>query len=37
MADADRCPECGYEMTPNAPRGHCPRCLLQQGLGQQRL
>ena len=37
MADADRCPECGYEMTPNAPRGHCPRCLLQQGLDSNSL
>ena len=32
MADADRCPNCGSELPPNAPKGLCPRCLLQQGL-----
>ena len=31
-AAPDRCPSCGAERPADAPRGHCPRCLLRQGL-----
>ena len=37
MADADRCPECGYELKPHAAKGQCPRCLLRQGLDSDAL
>ena len=30
--ETDRCPSCGAARPANAPRGLCPRCLLQQGL-----
>ncbi len=30
MGGRPRCPECGGELA--GPRGHCPRCLLRQGL-----
>jgi tRNA A-37 threonylcarbamoyl transferase component Bud32 len=28
-----RCPQCGAELPVDAPEGLCPRCLLQQGIG----
>jgi eukaryotic-like serine/threonine-protein kinase len=28
MSDAPLCPECGCELSPHAPSGLCPRCLL---------
>ena len=31
-AAPDRCPSCGAERPAGSPRGHCPRCLLRQGL-----
>ena len=31
-AAPDRCPSCGAQRPADAPRGHCPRCLLRQGL-----
>ncbi len=31
MGGPPRCPECGGALA--GPRGHCPRCLLRQGLG----
>jgi serine/threonine-protein kinase len=37
MAELDRCPNCGMERPTNAPRGHCPGCLLQEGLGSEAL
>ena len=27
-----KCPACGLQITPGAPKGLCPRCLLLQGL-----
>ena len=33
MADVKKCRSCGAEVQPNAPFGHCPRCLLQHGFG----
>ncbi len=35
MAEANRCPNCGSERPANAPKGLCPRCLLQQGLNSE--
>src|SRR5271167_61488 len=29
-----RCPQCGAELPVDAPEGLCPRCLLQQGIGE---
>src|SRR5262245_24443651 len=31
------CPNCGAERPDNAPRGLCPRCLLQAGLNSEAL
>ena len=31
-AAPDCCPSCGAERPAGSPRGHCPRCLLRQGL-----
>ena len=28
----NQCPNCGAPLPAHAPGGHCPRCLLQQGL-----
>ena len=28
----NQCPSCGAPLPADAPGGHCPRCLLQQGL-----
>jgi len=33
----DRCPTCGVERPADAPRGHCPRCLLRAGLDSKAL
>lgn len=32
MVDARRCPNCGTELSAEAPAGLCPKCLLQAGL-----
>ena len=32
MADLQSCPNCGQPKAAHAPRGLCPRCLLEQGL-----
>src|SRR6185312_4358368 len=32
MSDSKHCTECGAELPPDAPGGHCPNCLLQFGL-----
>jgi tRNA A-37 threonylcarbamoyl transferase component Bud32 len=34
MTEARRCPQCGVELPLDAPDGLCPRCLLQQGIGE---
>jgi eukaryotic-like serine/threonine-protein kinase len=33
MTTSAICPECGEELPADAPRGHCPACLLRAGLG----
>ena len=35
MNEENRCPQCGTELAANAPRGLCPACLLQGGLGTE--
>ena len=32
MSTENRCPQCGAELSANAPRGLCPACLLKKGL-----
>ena len=32
MAGRDRCPRCGEDRPADAPRGHCPNCLLRNAL-----
>ena len=32
MAETRKCPECGSELSPEAPQGLCPQCLLKAGL-----
>ncbi|HET6882142.1 MAG TPA: serine/threonine-protein kinase [Pirellulales bacterium] len=32
MTETHQCPECGAELTVDAPRGLCPACLLKQGF-----
>ena len=32
MAEDNRCPGCGQELSPHAPHGLCPECLLRQGM-----
>ncbi len=32
MSEPNQCPVCGIALTPDAPRGLCPPCLLEQGL-----
>ena len=32
MAKENHCPQCGAELTPDAPEGLCPRCLMEVGL-----
>jgi tRNA A-37 threonylcarbamoyl transferase component Bud32 len=34
MTEARRCPQCSAELPVDAPEGLCPRCLLQQGIGE---
>jgi WD40 repeat protein/serine/threonine protein kinase len=34
MTEARACPQCGVELPVDAPEGLCPRCLLQQGIGE---
>jgi tRNA A-37 threonylcarbamoyl transferase component Bud32 len=34
MGAARLCPQCGAELPVDAPAGLCPRCLLQQGIGE---
>jgi tRNA A-37 threonylcarbamoyl transferase component Bud32 len=34
MTEARACPQCGAELPVDAPEGLCPRCLLQQGIGE---
>jgi len=33
MAETKTCPKCGGEVSPDAPAGICPKCLMQAGLG----
>jgi len=33
MPEAGTCPNCGVELPPNAPAGHCVKCLLKLALG----
>jgi tRNA A-37 threonylcarbamoyl transferase component Bud32 len=35
MTDTKTCPKCGRELSPDAPGGLCPTCLMQAGLGTQ--
>jgi serine/threonine protein kinase len=35
MAESKACPKCGAELSPDAPAGICPRCLMHAGLGGQ--
>ena len=35
MAETKTCPKCGAELSPDAPAGICPKCLMQAGLGSQ--
>ncbi len=35
MVESIECPACGGELSPDAPRGLCPRCLLEQGLSPE--
>ena len=32
MSEANRCGECGAELTTDAPLGLCPGCLMKRGL-----
>jgi tRNA A-37 threonylcarbamoyl transferase component Bud32 len=32
MGEQNECPQCGKALTPSAPRGLCPNCLLKAGL-----
>src|SRR5580704_17598288 len=34
MTEARQCPQCGAALPVDAPEGLCPRCLLQQGIGE---
>src|SRR5260370_35650775 len=34
MIQAERCPQCGELLAPDAPEGLCPECLLQQGIAE---
>jgi tRNA A-37 threonylcarbamoyl transferase component Bud32 len=34
MTEGRACPQCGAELPVDAPEGLCPRCLLQQGIGE---
>jgi tRNA A-37 threonylcarbamoyl transferase component Bud32 len=34
MTEAKACAQCGAELPVDAPEGLCPRCLLQQGIGE---
>ncbi|HEV3304184.1 MAG TPA: serine/threonine-protein kinase [Planctomycetaceae bacterium] len=34
MTEARRCPQCSADLPVDAPEGLCPRCLLQQGIGE---
>jgi tRNA A-37 threonylcarbamoyl transferase component Bud32 len=34
MTEARACPQCRAELPVDAPEGLCPRCLLQQGIGE---
>ncbi len=36
MPEKRTCPECGTLLRADAPGGHCPRCLLQAGIGPTR-
>ncbi len=35
MAEVGTCPKCGAPLTPDAPAGICPKCLMQAGLAGQ--
>ncbi len=35
MAETKTCPKCGAELSPDAPAGICPKCLMQAGIGSQ--
>ncbi|MHC4483206.1 MAG: protein kinase domain-containing protein, partial [Planctomycetota bacterium] len=35
MAKKNHCPQCGTRLTPNAPEGLCPRCLMKAGLERE--
>jgi tetratricopeptide (TPR) repeat protein len=37
MDESPSCPNCGREHPANSPMGLCPRCLLQQGMGELEL
>ena len=32
MAAVNSCPECGTPLPPDAPRGFCPKCLMEKGM-----
>ncbi len=36
MAEAQDCPQCGSQLSPEAPQGLCPECLLKAGLSDGR-
>ena len=36
MTEAQNCPQCGSELSPEAPQGLCPACLLKAGLSGER-
>jgi serine/threonine-protein kinase len=35
MSAVNLCPDCGAPLPPDAPLGHCPRCLLRDGLASR--
>jgi tRNA A-37 threonylcarbamoyl transferase component Bud32 len=34
MLETRRCPQCGTELSPDAPEGLCPKCLLRHGMDE---
>jgi hypothetical protein len=37
MAELKKCRACGVDIQSNAPFGHCPKCLLELGIGAIRV
>ena len=35
MKKASQCPECAAALSPDAPRGFCPQCLMKAGMESQ--